>query len=570
VTSNSMVSSSSIKVKMKGGMILFTCLALFALILSACGGGSGSSGTTQGGGTKSSALTIVPSPIGDFAKNFNPYAPSPSYGTQGMIFETLLFFNRLDGSVKPWLASSYQISSDAKTITFNLRQDVKWSNGQPLTADDVVFTLNLLKQYPAADTNNLWGTISAVTSSDSHTVVVTLKQPNAPILWYLGGSTWIVPKSLWSSAGDPTKFTDPNPVGTGPFTLKSFTPQLIDLAKNPNYWQPGKPVISEVRYPSFNSNTSAELLLSRGEVDWTGLFTPNIEKTFVSRDSTHNHYWFPASNVVMLYLNLGKAPFNDLALRKAISYALDRDQMSKVAEDGYEQVAHPTGLILPANKSFLSSDYQNASFALDVAKATQTLDSAGYKKGSDGIYVDKSGKKLSFNLNVVTGWTDWVTICQIMASNLKAIGIDAKVNPIAYNDYYSALQLGSFDMAISWTNPGPTPYFLYNSLLNSKNTAAVGQKAASNFERWSDPTTDKYLQQFASSTDTATQQEAIAGIEKIVAQQLPSIPLVDGATWYEYSSARFTGWPDANNAYAVPSPYTFPDAEVVALNLKPA
>jgi len=273
--------------------------------------------------------------------------------------------------------------------------------------------------------------------------------------------------------------------------------------------------------------------------------------------------------VVMLYLNLSKAPFNDLALRKAISYALDRGQMSKVAEDGYEQVAHPTGLILPANKSFLASDYQSSSFALDVAKATQTLDSAGYKKGSDGIYMDKSGKKLSFNLNVVTGWTDWVTICQIMATNLKAIGIEAKVNAIAFNDYFSALQLGSFDMAISWTNPGPTPYFLYNSLLNSKNTAAVGKTAASNWERWSDPATDKFLQQFASSTDTTTQQQAIAGIEKVVAEQLPSIPLVDGAQWYEYSTARFTGWPDANNQYAVPSPYTYPDAEVVALNLKP-
>ncbi len=398
-----------------------------------------------------------------------------------------------------------------------------------------MFTLNLLKQYPAADTNNLWGTISAVSSSDAHTVVVTLKQANAPILWYLGGGTWIVPKHLWTSVGDPSKYTNPSPVGTGPFTLKSFTPQLIDLAKNPNYWQPGKPVISEIRYPSFNSNTSADLLLSRGEVDWTGIFTPNIEKTFVSHDPTHNHYWFPAANVVMLYLNLSKAPFNDLALRKAISYALDRGQMSKVAEDGYEQVAHPTGLILPANKSFLASDYQSSSFALDVAKATQTLDSAGYKKGSDGIYMDKSGKKLSFNLNVVTGWTDWVTICQIMATNLKAIGIEAKVNAIAFNDYFSALQLGSFDMAISWTNPGPTPYFLYNSLLNSKNTAAVGKTAASNWERWSDPATDKFLQQFASSTDTTTQQQAIAGIEKVVAEQLPSIPLVDGAQWYESS-----------------------------------
>src|SRR5712692_9670855 len=99
----------------------------------------------------------------------------------------------------------------------------------------------------------------------------------------LSCGTWaVVPGSFPSNCGPvraiPSKFTNPNPVGTGPFTLKAFTPQLIDLAKNPNYWQPGKPVVSEIRYPSFNSNTSAELLLSRGEVDWTGLFTPNVQK----------------------------------------------------------------------------------------------------------------------------------------------------------------------------------------------------------------------------------------------------------------------------------------------------
>jgi peptide/nickel transport system substrate-binding protein len=368
--------------------------------------------------------------------------------------------------------------------------------------------------------------------------------------------------------GDPTKYTNTTPVGTGPYTLKSFTPQLIDLARNTHYWGGNVPV-AEIRYPSFDSNTSAELLLSRNEVDWTGLFTPNINQTFVNRDPSHNHYWFPPSNVVMLYLNLAKSPFNQLAVRQAISDAIDRSQLDKVGESGYEPVASPTALVLPANQSFLDSQYANTSFSLDVAKANQLLQSAGFTKGSDGIYVDKSGKKLSFNLNVVTGWTDWVTDCQIMAQDLKAIGINATVNALSYNAYYSALSTGTFDMAISWTNPGPTPYYLYQSLLNSTNTAPVGKAAASNFERWSDATTDNLLKQYATSTDSSTQQQALNGIQQIMVNQLPAIPLVDGATWYEYNTSRFTGWPDANNTYAVPSPYTFPDAEIVVLHLKP-
>jgi peptide/nickel transport system substrate-binding protein len=545
--------------------VLFSLLALCLILLAACGQSGSTSSTTH----KNNVLTIVPSPKGDFTNGFSPYSSNPNYGSQGPIYETLLFFNRMNSDVKPWLASSYAFSADAKTLTFHLRTDVKWSDGQAFSADDVVFTLQMLKQYPTADLNGLWQYLQGAQASDSHTVVVTLKSAYTPVLWYLAGQTWIVSKHEYASAGDPTKFADDNPVGTGPFVLKSFTPQLIDLKKNTAYWQRGKPAIDELRYPSFNSNTSAELLLQRGDVDWTGLFTPNIQQTYISKDPAHNHYWFPNRNIVMLYLNTAKAPFNQLAVRQAISNAIDREKIYKIAESGYEPISSPTGLVLPANQSNLSSNYAQSTFALNPAKSGQLLQSAGFTRGSDGIYMDKSGKKLSFQIDVVTGWTDWVTADQIISSNLKAIGIDARVNAISYNAYFSALQMGSFDMGISWTNPGPTPFYLYNSLLNSTNTAAVGKQASSNWERWANPTTDNLLAQYATTTDSALQQQALNGLQQIMVEQLPSIPLVYGATWYEYSTRNFTGWPDANNAYASPAPFDFPDAEVVALNLQP-
>lgn len=104
-------------------------------------------------------------------------------------------------------------------------------------------------------------------------------------------------------------------------------------------------------------------------------------------------------------------------------------------------------------------------------------------------------------------------------------------------------------------------------MLASINTAPIGQPATSNWERWSDPTTDTLLQQYASSADPAVQQEALAGIQKIMVEQLPTIPLIYGATWYEYSTTRFVGWPDQQHPYAVPAPYAAPDVEVVLLNL---
>src|SRR6185437_7411753 len=215
-------------------------------------------------------------------------------------------------------------------------------------------------------------------------------------------------------------------VGTGPFVFKSFTPQLITLTKNTNYWQPGKPVVPELRFPAFNGNSSAELAMDTDATDYNGLFVPNVQKTFVNRDPSHNHYYFAPSDPLMFFVNLKRSPFNQLAVRQAINLALDRNQMSTIGEDGYEPPAHPTGLILPAAQQFLSSDYANATLTTDPGQAQQILTGAGYAKGSDGIFA-KGGKKLSFVLEVTQGYTDWIADCQIIAANLKAVGIDAKI-----------------------------------------------------------------------------------------------------------------------------------------------
>ena len=551
--------------KTKKGFFAFSILLVFAVLVTACGGSQ-----TQVS-HKQVPLSIVPNTGGDYTRVFNPYQVSTTtyYGAQGLIYETLLYFNRLDGSEKPWLATSYHFSSDSTNIAFTLRQGVKWSDGQPFTSDDVVFTLNLLKKYPGMDLNSLWQFIKSVSAPDASTVQVTLNKPFTPLLWYLAGQTYILPKHHYSNVGDASQYADPNPIGTGPYILKSFTPQIYILDKNPNYWQSGKPEVNELTFPAFDSNTSAELALNSGQIGWTGLYIPNIQQTYISRDRVHNHYWFPPSDIVMLYVNTAKYPFNLLPVRQAISYAIDREQLNKVGESGYEPVASPTGLILPSNKDYLSSDYANSTFTQDPSMSAQLLTSAGFTKGADGIYADKNGKKLSFAINVVSGWTDWITDCQIMVSQLKAVGINASVNTMAYDAYYNALQMGNYSVGMSFTFPGPTPYFLYDSLLRSSNTAPIGQQANTNFERWSDSNTDQLLSQFASTTDPTLQQQAIAGIQKIMVENLPSIPLTNEPYWSEYSTAHFTGWPDLNHQYAVPSPFMAPDDEIVLLNLHP-
>ena len=557
--------SSVMKAKTKAGALLLSLLVSIAFVVAACNGGTA---TTQ----KTTVLSVASNATGDWQQIFNPYISTVfnQPGSHGMIYETLLFLNQWQETVTPWLASSYQFSTDVKTLTFHLRPNVQWSDGQPFSSADVIFTLNLLKQYPALDTNAFWNYVKAVTAPDSSTVIVTLQRPFSPILWYLGGQTWIVPRHLWSSVSNPVTYTDPNPVGTGPFTLKSFSSQLIDLAKNSRYWQPGKPQVTELRYPSFNSNTSAELELDQGKVDWAGLYSPSLQQTYISRDPAHNHYWGPPGFPVTLYLNLTRYPFNLLPVRQAISLGIDRQQLDSIGESGYEPPASPTELVLPAQQKYLAPEYANASFTVDTARANQVLQSAGFTMGPDGIYTDKNGKKLSFSLNVVAAFNDWATDSQLIVSELKAVGMNVSVNELSFGAYYSGLQLGNFDAAMFFTAIGaPSPFYTFDELLNSKNTAPIGKAASTNFERWSDPATDALLNQYASTIDPTVQTQAIQGLEKIMVRQLPSIPLLYNASFNEYSTAHFTGWPSASNPYANPNPSTTPDSEVVVLNLKP-
>src|SRR5207244_11715667 len=176
----------------------------------------------------------------------------------------------------------------------------------------------------------------------------------------------------------------------GPYHVKSFNTQLVVLSKNPKFWQPGKPEVTELKIPSFNSNTSAELALQKGQIDWTNLYIPNIQKTYINLDPQHNHYWFPASDIVMLFMPLAKYPFNLLPVRQAISSAIDRSKLDSLGESGYEHPAHPTGL-LPYNKDYMAPEYAHLKLTQDPTNSEQLLQGAAFTKRSDPISAVKNG-----------------------------------------------------------------------------------------------------------------------------------------------------------------------------------
>lgn len=561
MTSSFQSSSSS----RKAGAALFSLLVLFAMILSACGGG----GTTTNKSSKKSVLTIGAQSASVTQAAFNPYNPQTNSGVLGLVYETLYFCNRNDGSYTPWLATSYQWSDNNTTLTFTTRQNVKWNDGQPFSADDVAYTFNAMKQYTSSgmDTHGVWNYLSSVNASDSNTVVMKFQKAYPPEFWPIASQIFIIPKHVFGSQGDPTKYTPDKPVGTGPFVLSRYTNDLLVYDHNPSYWQADKLHVDEVRYPVYKDNDTFKLVLPKGEIDWAGYFQPDLQTAYVQKDSAHNHYWMAPLNLFTLYVNQAKAPLNQVAVRQAISAALNREALSQQGEAGLIPPASTTGLVLPPNKDYLLPEYANTNFSADVAKADKYLTDAGYVKGSDGIFADKNGKRLSFVLRNVAPYSDWQMMGQIIKQNLKDAGIEiSNFDNMSEEAYYPARSDGKYDLMIGGMVGGPSPYYMYNSYLNSKALPPAG----TNFERWNDPQTDKLLDQYATTTDPNVQKQAIQGLEKIYVEQLPTIPLVYAPAWFEYRTANFTGWPSQDNPYAVGSPYTAPDDAVVILHLTPA
>lgn len=513
------------------------------------------------------------SPTGPITRDFNPFSATSAdniLGATNLIYEPLLQFDLLKpGKIYPWLAKSYTWSNGGKTITFDLRSGVKFSNGTPFSASDVAFTFNLLKKYPAINSGGL--PLVNASAPSANKAVINFSSPSYVLLYYIA-STPMVPASQWKSV-NPSTYADPNPVGTGPYVLSTFSSGGILLKKNPSYWQPGEPHVAKVDFPVYDSNTSANLALEKGALDWGGNFVSNIKASYVAKNPSTNHYWDAPLQTEALIPNLTKFPFNHLAVRKAVSVAIDRTVISDDGENFQQPPAigpgSATALTLPNDKSYLTSQIKKLStINNNPSLAKSILEKAGWKMGKSGYFVSPSGKPLAFSIQDPSAYTDFMTDDQIMASELKKAGMHVTVSGVSVAAWTTNLANGNFQAIAHWGNSGPTPYYLYNNYLNSSLTTPIGKPASGDYERFHSAKADAYLKQFASTNSASTQKAAIVGLEKIVAQQLPIIPLFYGVAWDEYNTSHFTGWPTPSNPYAPGEP-TGPFNEITILRLKP-
>lgn len=465
-----------------------------------------------------------------------------------------------NGIPVPGVAKSWDISKDALTYTFHLRDDVKFSDGKPLTADDVKFTLEVIcdpsfsgawdpstigikgwEDFNKGKTKDLEG----VKVIDPHTVAITLEQPNSSFLYSI--REVILPKEYFGKDYTPgnTKGVEAllqKPVGCGPYKVVKYLPgQEVDLEANQYYWK-GAPKVKNVIFKATNEDNALQNLVSGATDADTFKATPeNIsqlkEKGFLNLSIS------PAAQYSYVGVNCKDPKFSDVKVRQALAYGLNRKQLIQTVYKGQAFLAsEPQSVIHP---SYLKDVNE---YPFDTAKANKLLDEAGWKKGSDGIR-EKDGVK--FNINLICSSTNAANqlIIPIMKANYKELGIGVVPQLMDLNTVLSKMKSEKFEAYLMGTSIGADAM---------SDLAGLKSNSPYNFNQYKNADLDKLIDDGIKETDEKKKIAIEQKIYKIMNEELPNIYTYQPETLYA-CNARVSGvefLPYRN------FPYTFYKAEI--------
>jgi peptide/nickel transport system substrate-binding protein len=550
-------------------------VAVLSMGVAACGNSnSGKSGSSQG-----KPLVIETTALSPMTDTFNPFlSTSTGYEVHAVdLYQQPLFvYNTLNPQEKPIpeLGLTYTWSNGGRTLTVTTRSGVKWSDGKPFSAADVAFTFNLIKKYPALNVQGI--PVPTGATGSGNTATITFSQPEYASL-YLILELQIVPQHIWSSLSNPATFSDAKPVGTGPYVLNQFSPQGFTMKVNPDYYAKSSLHVPEVDFPSYTSNANLVPPVASGQIDWAGNNITGLQQNYLDK-STDNHTfstkapYLSDNNVVGLWFNTTKPGLNNALVRQAISYAINRQQLSTDGESGNEPAeSSSSGLLLPVDNGFLSSSLANDLPATgDASKVSSDMTQAGYKMV--GKFWEKNGQKVTFSIMDPVIYSDYYQDSILLASQLTKAGFDVTTDPQpgpnGPTTWTHNIDVGNFTAAILWGSQGVSPYYYYNNWMNDTQTAKIGSVATADFGRFSDPAAQSALNAYASTSSTSAQASAISQLENIFSTQVPVAPLLGGAAWAEFSTRDYTGWPTSSNPYMDPGP-NIPEVLYTVTQLKP-
>lgn len=466
----------------------------------------------QSGGAYVEGAAGAPSRINPIFSSFN----AVDSDLTALIFSGLTRLG-LDGEVLPDLAENWEVSADRLTYTFHLRSGVSWHDGEPFTADDVIFTIEALQDADyrgEPSLADLFRSLSAV-KVDDLTVEVTLAQPFAPFLAY--ASVGILPAHLLSglSAGD--LYNAPfnqRPVGTGPFRLADLTPERA-LLESYSAYHLGEPYLRRLELRFYADESRLLRALREGEL--RGAFFRSPLNTADRLDLENEVQWQvlkpPSSAYTILYLNNDSSFFADKRVRQALAYATDRDEIiAKLLDDQAVRADSP----IPAGTwaYFPALDR----YGFDPAQAARLLDEAGWLLNPTGVR-EKDGQEMRFTL-VTNEEGARIAVAEEMARSWSQVGVQATVHTQrATNLLRDTLMPRKFEAALYGFDSGldPDPYPTWHS------TQIGGERG--NLAGFVNAHADSVLEEARQESDPQRRTALYREFQEVFAQELPSVPL---------------------------------------------
>ena len=514
---------------------------------------------------------IVSSSLSD-PGTFNPitYTDATVARIIGLTFEGLISQNPITGEILPALAKSWDISEDGLQIVFTLREGLKWSDGQPLTAEDVVFTYNELifnEQIPSGARDVLRigknKELPKVRQLDDLQVEFTIPEPFAPFLLNTGFA--ILPAHILrptlkekdqqgrlkflSTWGLDTPLE--NIVVNGPYKLKEYVPsQRLIFEKNPDYWQKDEagnqlPYTDRIVWAIVESQPTATIQFRSGSLDSLAI-TPQYFSLLKREEKQGNFTIYNgglAYGTRFFFFNLNRGSrngkplvdpiksrwFNNVKFRQAVAYAVDRQRMVVNIYRGLGQPQH-------SQISFQSPFYnQNVkTYDYNPEKAKKLLLEAGFKYNDAGDLLDDRGNRVSFILNTNAGNVLREAMGTQIKQDLKNIGIEVNFRPIAWNTLINRLDSIEFESALLGFGGGNEPNSAFNlwnvdgnvHMFNQKATAGTDPVAGRVIADWEQEINDLYIQG-AQELDFEKRKAIYDRTQEIIAEQLPFIYLIN-------------------------------------------
>lgn len=510
--------------------------------------------------------------------NFSPIAPTststwPVQPQYPHLFEQLFMFNMISGEIEPLLASEYVFEDDNSAVTITLHEGTTWSDGTPLTAEDVAFTYSLPETVDGLPFAGLTLYVSGVEVVDDLTVRLLCEaEVNHPgMVRVFLQNVPVLPKHVWEPLleGDEpiTSVIDMDPVASGPYKISMSNAQQIVLERRDDYWGNeihGQPAPRYLAHPIPSSNDDANLAFSRGDIDLSQTFTPQVWQIWEDEGQpagtwfSDQPYHIPGS-IPSLQININRPGLDNKLVRRALAYAINYEQIAELAMSRYSIPMLPS-MVIPdgAELDFFDEEAATATgWTFDPAESARILEEeVGATKGDDGVYVLEDGTRLGpWKVMCPYGWTDWMTALEIVVQGGNEVGFELETDFPEAPVRMTNQQNGDFDLSLhSYAGVSAAgPWQRFRDTMDSRGIPELGQTAFTNFNRFQNTDAEAVLDQIPAETELEAQKALYTQLDEIYRDEIPCIGLMyRPLQFFQYNENFWTGFPNEANDYAPP------------------